>query len=75
MAARIVLVASIDVCLLSTTGWKAWDYAAGMVIVTEAGAVISTLRGEDFSIYSKSMVCAANDRLARKLIGSVASVK
>lgn len=58
---------------LRLSGWKPWDYCAGMVIVTESGGVISTLRGEDFSIYSKSMVCAANEVLARKLIGSIAS--
>ena len=51
-------------------GWKPWDYAAGSIIALEAGAVMSTLYGEDFDIYDKSMVCAANEAIARKIVGA-----
>lgn len=57
-------------CGVAGDGWKPWDYAAGSVVALEAGAIMSNLRGEDFDIYDKSMVCAANEAIARKIVGA-----
>ncbi len=57
-------------CGVAGDGWKPWDYAAGSVVALEAGAAMSNLRGEDFDIYDKSMVCAANEAVARKVVGA-----
>jgi myo-inositol-1(or 4)-monophosphatase len=39
-----------------------WDYAAGEVILTEAGGCIATFDGGAPSLYAPSMVVAANCR-------------
>ena len=48
-------------------GWCPWDYAAGSVILTEAGGALSTVAGGKFDIYGDSIVAAANKKLADDL--------
>ena len=52
-------------------GWKPWDYAAGAILATEAGGVMTDLRGGDFDLFGSGMICAANDALARRIVGLV----
>ena len=37
-----------------------WDFAAGKLIVEEAGGVVTTLDGEELSFYKKSSILAKN---------------
>jgi myo-inositol-1(or 4)-monophosphatase len=37
---------------------KPWDTAAGTIIVTEAGGIITTMDGKPYSPYLKSIVAA-----------------
>jgi fructose-1,6-bisphosphatase/inositol monophosphatase family enzyme len=47
-------------------GWKPWDYAAGLVICQEAGCIMESIdqkAGEDFDLYSKSILCGVSREL------------
>lgn len=50
-------------CGVAGNGWKPWDYAAGWLLVTEAGGVLSTLDGDEFHTYSRSMIGASTPHL------------
>lgn len=58
--------AAIDLCYVAAgrfdgfweEGLKPWDTAAGSLIVTEAGGKLSTLSGQDYSPYKKSIVAS-----------------
>lgn len=52
-------------------GGKPWDYAAGAIVATEAGAHLSDIRGGAFSVEGKSVVCAATPQLAAELCNVV----
>lgn len=39
--------------------WKIWDYAAGVVIAEEAGAVLRSVNGEPFDLEGENIVCSA----------------
>ena len=54
-------------------GWCPWDYAAGSIILNEAGGALSTVTGEKFDIYGDSIVAAANKKLADDLSGITSS--
>ena len=55
-------------------GWKPWDYAAGLVICTEAGCVMESIDQKtpgEFDLYSKSILCGGSRELVdecRKLL-------
>lgn len=61
--------AALDICALAKGRFCAfyemrlcpWDYAAGMVILTEAGGVITDIEGNPVSLKEKSSVCAGNN--------------
>lgn len=59
-------------------GQYLWDYAAGCLILQEAGGVMATLEGPDFwsgDVWRKSVVAASNDFLCaewRRRIGEIA---
>jgi len=52
---------------VANEGWKPWDYCAGYVICTEAGckmeALVNHKPGQDFDLYSSSIVCASTQEL------------
>lgn len=60
--------ASLDLCALAKGRFCAfyemrlcpWDYAAGIVILTEAGGIISSIDGSPVSLKEKSSVLAGN---------------
>jgi myo-inositol-1(or 4)-monophosphatase len=52
---------------VASEGWKPWDYAAGLVILQEAGCVIEAIdqpsTQKEFDLYSKSLICAVSQEL------------
>lgn len=44
---------------LAGEGWKIWDYAAAGIVAEEAGAVMTDIAGNPFTLTSSSMACAA----------------
>lgn len=44
---------------LAGEGWKIWDYAAAGIVAEEAGAVMTDICGNPFTLTSSSMACAA----------------
>ncbi|MDO4877753.1 MAG: inositol monophosphatase family protein [Neisseria sp.] len=48
-------------------GQKLWDYAAGALILTEAGGCLATLEGDDFwsgaHVFQRSVIAAVNPQL------------
>jgi myo-inositol-1(or 4)-monophosphatase len=67
--------ASLDLCYVASgrldgfweEGLHPWDTAAGSIIVTEAGGVVSDYRGEAYSPFRKSIV-AANPIIHPKML-------
>eukprot|EP01034_Spumella_vulgaris_P022936 gene22936-29115_t len=49
-------------------GWKPWDYAAGVCIVTEAGGTLRTITGEPFDVLVGSLVASCSDSLGSELV-------
>ncbi len=52
-------------------GWKPWDYAAGVCIVTEAAGTVCTITGEPFGVFSESMVACSGASLCEELVHSL----
>ena len=52
-----------------------WDYAAGVLLVAEAGGVITDINGGDISLSSPSSVFAANAKIQARLIEIAAKYK
>lgn len=49
-------------------GLKAWDFAAGSIILTEAGGKISGWNGEELDYYSEQSILASNGFLHEKMM-------
>jgi len=70
--------AAIDCCRVATGtadafwefGLKPWDTGAGVVILREAGALITDLHGKPWSVDTRD-VCAANPKLHAALLGTI----
>lgn len=54
-------------------GLMPWDTAAGVVILREAGAIITDLHGKPWSIDTRD-VCAANPTLHASLLGTIRAI-
>ena len=52
-------------------GNAAWDVAAGVVLVREAGGVVLDARGEPWSLASDSILAAATPEIAEAMVGAV----
>ena len=52
----ICLILIISMYLFVGEGWKPWDYAAGSLMVTEAGGVMASVDGSTFSLYGSGVV-------------------
>jgi myo-inositol-1(or 4)-monophosphatase len=67
--------ASVDLCHLAMglvdAYWeyrlKPWDVAAGVLVVEEAGGLVTTMRGTAYSVFERSML-ASNDRLHEQIL-------
>lgn len=59
-------------------GWKPWDYCAGCVVVKEAGGVMEAVagqkEGDDFDIYSTSVICAVGQSLVQEVRQMIVAV-
>jgi fructose-1,6-bisphosphatase/inositol monophosphatase family enzyme len=47
---------------------QAWDVAAGLLVVAEAGGVSSGLEGQPFELSRPQIVAAASELLQRELL-------
>lgn len=77
----------LDLCLLASgqvdavyagvggEGWKPWDYAAGYLIVKEAGGFICSLDSDEFHLCSESIVGACSSWLAIELRNVIVETK
>lgn len=54
--------------------WKPWDWAAGVLIASEAGAVISAGDGGDFQLMGDTVLGAATLELAASLTRQLADL-
>ncbi|MFN4174706.1 MAG: inositol monophosphatase family protein, partial [Parachlamydiaceae bacterium] len=55
-------------------GIQAWDMAAGMLLVTEAGGTISSYDGSEVDIYS-GRILASNGRIHKQISEQLTIVK
>lgn len=67
---RRVGSAALELCLIATGGYEMffefrlqpWDYAAGMLVLHEAGGCVCSLDGNPPGLDGPHLVCAANNR-------------
>ncbi|XP_065340966.1 inositol monophosphatase 1-like [Cloeon dipterum] len=48
-------------------GPKSWDFAAGVLLVTEAGGVVRSLLGEPFDLFGRNVLATSTEPLADQL--------
>lgn len=57
--------------IVSSEGWKPWDFCAGVVIAKEAGCHVGAIRNygnkEEYDMYCGSIICAASESLASEI--------
>lgn len=51
-------------------GLSSWDVAAGMILVTEAGGMVSNYKGKRTDIFEKEML-ASNGKIHKELVGVI----
>lgn len=74
--------ASLDLCFVASGSYdgyweldlEAWDMAAGALIVTEAGGVVSNIGGEGLDLFGRSIV-AGNPEIHGQLLKHLRAVK
>ncbi|MBN1308013.1 MAG: inositol monophosphatase [Chitinispirillaceae bacterium] len=74
--------ASLDCCYVASGrfdgyfeyGLSPWDFAAGMLVVTEAGGVCTDVDGKERGIFSSGVICS-NGAIQGELCGMVAGRK
>lgn len=49
---------------------KPWDVCAGVLVLEEAGGLVTTMRGTPYSVFERSML-ASNDRLHAPLLETI----
>lgn len=54
-------------CGVAGEGWKMWDFAAGVLVAREAGAVVTALDGGKFDLATPSMACSSTALLGALL--------
>lgn len=75
--------AALDFCLLADgrmtgyyeMGLKPWDYAAGLLIATEAGAQVTDFEGEPVDIFKSAGIVAATPACHAELLETVAPIQ
>jgi myo-inositol-1(or 4)-monophosphatase len=68
--------ASMDLCMVAKgvfegyyeIGLKPWDISAGMIIVQEAGGIISDIDNNDFDVISDGCIVASNSHIHKEFI-------
>ncbi len=74
--------AAVDLCYLAQgkvngfyeVNLQPWDVAAGILIVQEAGGIVSSLNGGDYSL-EENIIVASNGKIHRKLLENLAEFK
>jgi myo-inositol-1(or 4)-monophosphatase len=72
--------ASLNLCYVASgrldgyfaSSIKSWDVAAGVLILREAGGVVSSLNGGEFVLDRPAFACAATPALHRQLVATLA---
>uniref|UniRef100_A0A7S2BWH7 inositol-phosphate phosphatase n=1 Tax=Octactis speculum TaxID=3111310 RepID=A0A7S2BWH7_9STRA len=52
-------------------GWSCWDHAAGSLLITEAGGVVTQLDGSQFQVDDKTILACATNELRSRIQGLV----
>jgi myo-inositol-1(or 4)-monophosphatase len=73
---RRIGAAALDLCLVAEgkldvyfeTSIRQWDYAAGSLILNEAGGIISSLNDKEFHLGMTNLVAASNTELLYKFL-------
>ena len=47
---------------------RPWDYAAGVILVREAGGIVTDVKGNDLTLKSKSILASNNKKNHNKMI-------
>ncbi|QKJ22011.1 inositol monophosphatase family protein [Poseidonibacter lekithochrous] len=71
--------AAIDLCFVARGTYegyyemnlKAWDVSAGLIILQEAGGVVTTLDGSDYTLFEDKYIVASNNHIHDELISSL----
>ena len=68
--------ASIDLCMVAKGTFegyyemnlKAWDVSAGILILTEAGGIVTTIDGSEYKLFEDKYIVATNGKIHEELI-------
>lgn len=71
--------AAIDLCFVARGTYegyyemnlKAWDVSAGLIILQEAGGVVTTLDGSDYTLFEDKYIVASNNHIHDELISNL----
>ena len=71
--------ASLDLCYIAKGTFegyyemnlKAWDVSAGILILTEAGGVVSNINGDEYTLFEDKYLVASNGKIHKKFIKSL----
>jgi len=73
--------AALDLCMLAEGifdgFWeyklKKWDIAAGIIIIKEAGGIITDLNGENNYFETGNLLCSCNEKFHKELLKAIKS--
>jgi myo-inositol-1(or 4)-monophosphatase len=68
--------ASLDLCYVAKGTFegyyemnlRAWDVSAGILILTEAGGVVSNIKGDEYTLFEDKYLVASNGKIHKKFI-------
>lgn len=68
--------AALDLCYVARGTYegyyemnlKAWDVSAGLIILQEAGGKVSTINGEEYTLFEDKYIVATNSKIHKDLI-------
>jgi myo-inositol-1(or 4)-monophosphatase len=74
--------ASIDLCMVARGTYagyyeinlKAWDVSAGIMILTEAGGMVSNIMGEEYEIFGNDCMVATNAFIHKELLSHLKEI-
>ena len=68
--------ASLDLCYVAKGTYegyyemnlKAWDVSAGILILTEAGGVVSNIKGNEYTLFEDKYIVASNGKIHKEFV-------
>jgi myo-inositol-1(or 4)-monophosphatase len=68
--------ASLDLCYIAKGTYegyyemnlKAWDVSAGILILTEAGGIVSNIKGKKYKLFEDKYIVASNGKIHKEFI-------